>query len=114
MTKVTFYENNGRYTGFKAEGHAGFADKGSDIVCSSISILVINTVNSLEELCNERMDVREDEEKGLISMDLCNTWSDDAQLLLRSLKLGLDRISEEYGKKHLKVITKEVNDNVKA
>ncbi|MCI6715321.1 MAG: ribosomal-processing cysteine protease Prp, partial [Lachnospiraceae bacterium] len=42
MTKITFHTTKtGEYRGFTCEGHAGYADYGQDIVCASISVLVI-------------------------------------------------------------------------
>ena len=32
------------------EGHAGYAEKGKDIVCAAISVLYQNLVNSIDEL----------------------------------------------------------------
>jgi uncharacterized protein YsxB (DUF464 family) len=38
MTKVTFTEN-GKILSLRVEGHAGYAEHGTDIVCASASIL---------------------------------------------------------------------------
>ena len=38
MTKVTYYEDNNEIS-LKIKGHAGYAEMGSDIVCSAISTL---------------------------------------------------------------------------
>ena len=114
MTTVTFYKSNDIYTGFEAKGHAFFDSYGKDIVCASISVLMINTINSIEELCNGSFDLKEDEDEGILGIFLKKSDVKDIQLLIRSLKLGLDGICSEYGKKYLKVITKEVNDNAKA
>ncbi len=54
MTRVIIRKSkNGEYKGFTCKGHSGFAARGEDIVCASISVLVINTVNSMEELAGE-------------------------------------------------------------
>ena len=47
-------------------GHAGFDQSGRDIVCAAISILVINTINSIEELAAEKIIVDADEKAGTI------------------------------------------------
>ena len=39
-----------KYVAFSCAGHAGFSDKGKDIVCASVSALVINTANAIEKL----------------------------------------------------------------
>ena len=114
MTTVTFYKKDDIYTGFEAKGHAFFDSYGRDIVCASISVLMINTINSIEELCNGSFDLKENENDGILGIRLNGTDDKDIQLLIRSLKLGLDGICSEYGEKYLKVITKEVNDNAKA
>ena len=50
MTNIIIRKNtDGEYRGFKLEGHAGSGEYGKDIVCAAISILSINTVNSLEK-----------------------------------------------------------------
>ena len=53
MIAITVYQNSkGHKMGFKSKGHAGFADSGYDIiVCRGFS-LVINFINSAEELCH--------------------------------------------------------------
>ena len=49
MTKITIYRNENREVErFSCTGHAGYAEYGNDIVCASISVLVINTINSIE------------------------------------------------------------------
>ena len=50
MTHAVIYKShvNGEVLGFKTYGHSGYADEGSDIVCSAISLLVINTINAID------------------------------------------------------------------
>ena len=40
MTTVTFHSANSRIDGFVVEGHSGYAEAGSDIVCAAISAAV--------------------------------------------------------------------------
>ena len=48
MTHITFFKNSEKeITGFYSAGHAGYAESGSDIICSAISVLTINTINSV-------------------------------------------------------------------
>ena len=48
MTTITICKTaDGKYTGFNCFGHAGYAKKNRpDILCSAISTLVINTINT--------------------------------------------------------------------
>ena len=49
MIEVTVYKTmRHEYAGFDMSGHAGYDDIGKDIVCAAVSVLVINTLNSIE------------------------------------------------------------------
>lgn len=110
MTKITIHKNkSGDYLGFVCEGHAGYAARGEDIVCAAISVLVINTINSLEELTKEPMQVETDEAAGKI----CCTFKshplrETSLVLMESLMLGLQNIQAQYGNKHCKLTVEEV------
>lgn len=110
MTKVSIYKNkSGEYVKFTCEGHAGYADYGKDIVCAAISILVINTVNSLEEITKEAIQAEADEEAGRISCTfLKQPLKETSVALMDSLILGLGQIEAQYGKQHCKLTFEEV------
>ncbi|MCD7725961.1 MAG: ribosomal-processing cysteine protease Prp [Clostridiales bacterium] len=110
MTKITFHKTRaGEYRGFICSGHAGYADYGSDIVCASISALVINTINSLQEITGEEMAVESDEETGTIRCFFVNPpLKETSRALMDSLVLGLSQIEKQYGKKHCKLTFEEV------
>ena len=68
MTTITITKSkNGNYKQVVCKGHAGYADSGSDIVCAAVSMLVINTVNSLEVFTDTAMKVEAEETSGMIS-----------------------------------------------
>ncbi|MBQ2406428.1 MAG: ribosomal-processing cysteine protease Prp [Lachnospiraceae bacterium] len=109
MTTITIYKSkSGRFKRFTCSGHSGYAEFGNDIVCASISILVINCINSLEELANEEMSITENEEDGYIDCIFTNDINDKSKLLLESMILGLNSIAEQCGKKYLRLKIKEV------
>ena len=108
MTKVTIYKNvKNECVGFKALGHAGYAEEGEDIVCAAISILTINTMNAIETFTDASFDGEMDE-SGSIHFRITSDLDDKSQLLLSTLALGLTDISNEYGEQYLKVHYKEV------
>ena len=107
MITVCVNKHNGKYCGFKAFGHAGYEDIGKDIVCSAVSILIINTSNSIEKF-TEDLFTSEIHEDGTTEVILCENISHDTVLLMDSLLLGLNQIKEVYGKKYLKIEYKEV------
>ncbi len=107
MTKITIQKSNGIWKGFKSTGHAGYANHGEDIVCAAISVLLINTINSIEKFSREtkfQMDTKD----GMIHFSLQNIPSQNTTLLLDSMLLGLEQIQEEYTTKYVKLIFEEV------
>lgn len=109
MTDVTIIKSkNGEYKRILCKGHAGYAQAGNDIVCSAVSILVINTLNSLDELTNAPMEVNSDEDMGLIDCQFTGSLDAGSILLLDSMVFGLKNVVSEYGKKYLKLKFKEV------
>ncbi len=110
MTQITIYKTkSGEYRRFICDGHTGYADRGRDIVCAAISALVINTVNSLEEITREPIQVDVEEDSGRISCCfLRQPLQEGSHILMDSLALGLGRIEAQYGKKHCKLTFEEV------
>ncbi len=116
MTTITIYKkSNQEYKGFVCMGHADYAKsflfrKQPDILCASISVLVINTINSLEELTGEKenMSVDTNEETGFIKCDFTAPINEKSALLLDSMVFGLINISESYGEQYLQVKFEEV------
>lgn len=76
-------------------GHAGYASEGQDIVCASVSVLVINTINAIEKFTDAKFSLIQDE--GMIDINF--SYIDfKAKLLVDTLELGIKDISVEYGK----------------
>lgn len=109
MVKVTIYQNQDDvFCGFRMEGHAGFAAYGNDIVCSAVSVLVINTMNSIEQFTDDKFDGAVHEEKDVVSFNIISEpVSASAVLLLNSLVLGLKAIQGKYGKKYIRIKIKK-------
>jgi uncharacterized protein YsxB (DUF464 family) len=109
MIKATIYQNpDDVILRCILSGHAEYADKGEDIVCSAVSMLFINTINSIEVLTKDKLLVKNDAQKNRYDVSFVEQPSHDAQLLMQSLQLGLSSISAKYGKQFLKIILKEV------
>ena len=109
MTNVTIYSDRDKnFIGFDSMGHAGYADEGEDIVCAGISALVSNAVNSIEAFAGDPFDVSTNEEIGLISFRFKDIPSKEADLLIKSMVLGLQGIQNFYGNEYISLIFKEV------
>ena len=109
MTKVTIYKNvKNECVGFRAFGHAGYAEEGEDIICSAVSVLALNTVNSIEALTE--VTPKCSMKDGYLSCEISvlrkgEKKYPDVVLLLDSLALGLKAIAETYGTQYLHVLT---------
>lgn len=110
MINVTIYKNSSdNYQGFMFNGHAGSADYGKDIVCAAVSVLVFNTVNSLEALTTEAFSFENDKSDGYFKLEFeHNELSKEARILMDSLVLGLQGIRDNGNKKYIRIIFKEV------
>lgn len=96
-----FNFQNGVLSGFVLKGHADAGKYGQDIVCSAVSALAINTVNSLEKLTEISPHILSDDKNGgFLEVQLSDDQAQraDVQLLLKSLELGLRDVVSGYGK----------------
>lgn len=48
MIKITLKYRNGELCSLKVNGHAGYAEKGQDIVCAAVSAIVPGAFNALK------------------------------------------------------------------
>ena len=105
MVIAKVVKDSSGYVSFECSGHAGYMRKGKDIVCSAISILTINTANSIMTLTDSKIEVNEND--GYISWKFTDAPGDDAKLLMDSLLIGLKSLEEDY-KKYLTLHVEEV------
>ena len=63
MIKVILKRKSDLYESISISGHANFADYGKDIVCASVSSIVITSVNSIIRLENDSISY--DESQGI-------------------------------------------------
>ncbi len=109
MTRITIHKTTaGEYHGFTCEGHAGYADSGKDIVCAAVSMLVINTINSFEEITKEPIQVKQNARAGRIECLFEQPINESSKVLMDSLVLGLRQVEKQYGQKYCKLTFEEV------
>ncbi|MBR6185737.1 MAG: ribosomal-processing cysteine protease Prp [Clostridia bacterium] len=94
MIRFTLHSTGGQITGFSCSGHAGYAEKGSDIVCAAVSVLTTTCVNALESVAGEKPHVIAKD--GQMILKLPKESGHDAQVILRSLWQGMRDLAEEY------------------
>ncbi len=116
MTKIEISMNRkGLYRQIVCMGHAEYAKRRlfhrePDILCSAISILLIGTMNALEELAGERFEAVTNEETGFMKFDFSpeKPLQEKSIFLLDSMVYNLERLSREYGSQFLQIEFKEV------
>ena len=105
MITIEIRKSANGYTGFSSKGHAGYAEEGYDIICSAVSALTVNTINSIEQFTNDAF--KAEAADGMVRWKFTETpISKEAELLMDSLCLGLEYIQESYGKKYIKIVKK--------
>lgn len=107
MVTATIVKDSSGYVSFECRGHAGYMRKGKDIVCSAISMLTINTANSIMTLTDTKIFV--DENDGFISWKFATPPGVEAKLLMDSMIIGLRSVEEEY-RNYLELVIKEGKD----
>lgn len=108
MIKATFYKKDDNYTRFVIDGHAGYADAGKDIVCSAVTALSFNCINSIEKLTEAKFSVK-NKKSGKLEFEFNKEGSTaESQLFIKSLVLGLTEVYSEYGDTYLRLYFKEV------
>ena len=98
---VTFFRRpDGALTGYRAEGHTGYAEAGSDIVCAAVSALTQSTLNGLRSVLQAPVLFEIDDAAASLEARLApqatQAQVQQAQLLLRTLLEGLRAIEEQY------------------
>ncbi len=100
MTNVSFLTEGSRIVGFTCDGHSGYAENGSDIVCASISSVVGFVECAVNTVLGLAASVKIDEKHARISLRLPGGLSEEdeatCQTLMASMMVYLSELQEEY------------------
>ena len=98
MTRVEFFDQDGRISGFCCSGHSGYAEAGSDIVCAAVSTAVKFAETTLSEVLGERVKTKVNEEEARVTLTLPAACDDEqtVQAVLTGLMLTLCDLRDEY------------------
>ena len=108
MIEVTILKDSKQYKGLSILGHAGAGEYGKDIVCAAVSVLVINTINSIDTLTNDKIKVKSNDKKGFIELTFLSSVSLESKVLMDSLVLGLQGVRDDNNTEYINIIFKEV------
>ena len=100
MTTVTFHSADSRLDGFVVEGHSGYAEEGSDIVCAAISAAVGLTECTINEVMGLGAAVKAKEKSARVSLKLPSALNEESESLCQTVLTGLmvylRALGEEY------------------
>ena len=98
MTKVEFFNQDGRINGFSVAGHSGYAEAGEDIVCAAVSTAVTFAECTIHDVLGERTKSKVNEEEARVTLMLPATCEDEeaVQAVLTGLMLTLCKLRDEY------------------
>ncbi len=98
MEAVIYRDSSGQNYGVQVSGHSDLGPAGNDVLCSAVSALTINFVNSVEAFTKDKWKVLAvNEEEGFLHAEL-ESVSDASRLLMNSLVLGLQEIEKSYSR----------------
>ncbi|MDD3392242.1 MAG: ribosomal-processing cysteine protease Prp [Bacilli bacterium] len=90
----------------KIKGHALYANFGQDIVCASVSSIVITSVNALIRIDKDAISVNEDE--GFVQIDI-KKKDKIVQIIIDNMISLLDELEHKYPK-NIKIIKGGADD----
>ena len=98
MTKVEFFTQEDRITGFCVSGHSGYGEEGTDNVCAAVSTAVQMTEATLNDVLGVRAKTRvnADEARVTLTLPAASEEEDAAQAVLAGMMITLCDLRDEY------------------
>ena len=103
MIKVEIIRNNNNIKKISILGHTMYDEYGKDIVCASVSTLVISTVNNILSINSNTIKVEQSDSKIIIEYILKDNIID---ILINNMISNLNTLANNYPK-NIKIIDKE-------
>ena len=94
ITVTILTQEDGKITGFSAEGHSGTAPRGEDIVCAGVSSLTDSAYLGITEYLHRK--VRSIDSSGKLQLMLEDRPDERTEAILETMLLGLTAIAEAY------------------
>lgn len=82
--------------GLQAQGHAGFAEEGQDIVCAALSVLCQTAILGILEVAGIDADYSMDDGELFCRVSEEEAKKCEAQAIFRTVAIGLRAVYEQY------------------
>lgn len=99
MIKVSINKIDNVVNNITIKGHANFDEYGKDIVCASVSSIVITSINAILRIDEKAINYQEKE--GLVIIDI-NKHTKTIDLLIENMLNLLEQLQKEY-RKNIKI-----------
>ena len=98
MTKIEFFTEDERITGFSVSGHSGYAEAGSDIVCAAVSAVVSMAEATINDVCGAKAKVRVKDADARVTLTLPASCDEEesVQAVLAGMLLTLCSLRDDY------------------
>ena len=98
MTKIEFFNHDGRINGFAVSGHSGYAEEGSDIVCAAVSSAVKLTECTINDVLGNHANTKiiEDEPRITLTLPAACDDEDAVQDVLNGFILTMLSLRDDY------------------
>ncbi len=99
MIRSEFVIRDNKISAFSVEGHSGLADRGSDILCASVSAMTSLVLNTLTEVYGAELDLTVKDEVPLISCRVLSVPDGKEESILGTLEgfyLQMQDLAETY------------------
>ena len=99
MTRVEFFNPQGRIDGFCCSGHSGYGEEGADIVCASVSTAVQMAIITITDVLGVKAKTKVKEDEARITLKLpanCEEEEDAVQAVLAGMLLTLCNLRDQY------------------
>jgi len=109
MITIKLYKKDDKYYGFESVGHAGFEEKGKDIVCAAVSALTYTLVNSIIKIGSIEpiVEVEEGQLSCYLPMNEEILNNSEIQIIFKTIKIGIENIVKAYDS-YVELIEEEV------
>ncbi|MDD4815886.1 MAG: ribosomal-processing cysteine protease Prp [Clostridia bacterium] len=99
MIKIKFFEKSNTILGLECSGHSGYAEFGSDIICSAVSSIVGSCLVGLKKVLNLAVLHEQDNKNAYFKLMLKSDFQNqNAQVLLKTTKFSLQEVAKDYQK----------------
>ena len=96
MIEITLFYQEKILVGIESKGHSGYSERGSDIICSAVSVLMQSLILGLSEIAKlADLEIKIDEKAPLIAISWPLEHEDDISLLTQTTAESLKIIASQ-------------------